>query len=274
MCKILRSWSRYAHCRRISHYKYIHDLMLRHVRTWKNNILGVRNYRHEKIIAEQVADKMIAKRAFGKLVVHLRKSKLPRDAFRSLNRRAAIHHRNAVFRRWQRKVLGMRLSASFNSYAFNKIRSRSHLKILDGIFCRIKQYGSMIKIGERRIRRESWKKWTEYHAARVEEFEREYRADMMQHKVLLRRGLRTLRLSVKDARREKIGTLYFLKKIFRTFLANVRFSREIDKKAVAAMNHYLTYLVRTAFAAWRFRSRKADMFLMRKNTRLLKKTFR
>ena len=45
-------------------------------------------------------------------------------------------------------------------------------------------------------------------------------------------------------------------------------------KALIATNHFFTHLTRIAFNGWRFKSTKADAFLMRKNGRLVGKVFR
>jgi len=54
----------------------------------------------------------------------------------------------------------------------------------------------------------------------------------------------------------------------------LRFAQNQRVKALVATNHYFTHLTRIAFNGWRFKSTKADMFLMKKNGRLVGKIFR
>jgi hypothetical protein len=222
LAEILRAWSNFAHTRRLSRFKYIHGLMRRNLRTWRDNVAANRVDRHDRIIAQDAKYKLTLKLSFKKLAAFTKSCILPKDVLRSLNRKAAVHHRDALFHRWQRKVLGLRLTEDFDSFALKNIRNRSRLRVLSKFFRRIGQHCGMGRISRKRLRREFFKKWRTEHRHSMQEFELDYKANMMQHKVLLKRGLRNFRAFVDLSKREHNADLHFVRRMFSRYLGNVR----------------------------------------------------
>jgi len=149
--------------------------MRRNLRTWRDNVEANKVDRHDRIMAQGAKSKLSLKVSFKKLAKFAKACTLPKDTMRSLNRKATVHHRNALFHKWQRKVLGLRLTEDFDCFALSNIRNRSRLRILKRIFGRISKHTGVQRISRKRLRREFFRKWRIEHRLQMKEFELEYR---------------------------------------------------------------------------------------------------
>ena len=198
---------------------------------------------------------------------------LSREESRYLTRKAAVHHRNALFHRWQRKVLGIRLSTNFDSYALQKISTRSNLRALTSSFERVKTFACMSKISKRKLGREYFGRWCVFHKFEKRMFDLEYKAEVMGHAVSLKRGLTTLVANARYLTRERRADKFFSRRIFVEWRLKSILAQQLRVKGLVAINHYFANLTRRIFNAWKFMNSKAEIFLLKRAGRLVKSVF-
>ncbi|GMH68282.1 hypothetical protein TrST_g5442 [Triparma strigata] len=273
MINILRTWRDYAKVQCRARWSYVVSMQRRFLYMWRTNIAEGAEERHERLLTEKARDAILVRKCFKLLLAHKGMCKLSKQDERMLMRRAAVFHRDAVFHRWQRKVLGIRLNKNFDSYALQKISSRSQLRTLKAFYLRLGLNVGMERIASKRLRREFFKKWKKFHVEEKRFFDLEYRADLMAHTVGLRRGIKALLVNVRVGGRERRADRFFKGRLFKEWRENARVAQAERVKSLVAVNHYFGGLCRRAFRGWKYMNGKADIFLMRRAGRWVKRVF-
>ncbi|GMI11103.1 hypothetical protein TrLO_g10094 [Triparma laevis f. longispina] len=273
LVNILRNWRDHAKVQCRVRWCYIINVQRRFLYLWRNNVIEGAEERFERKLTEQAKDSILVRKCFKLLMVNKGLCKLSSQDERVLMRKAAVFHRDAVFHRWQRKVLGIRLNKNFDSYALQKISNRSRLKTLKTFLTCLRLNVGMDRITRKRMRREFFKKWKSFHVEEKRFFDLEYRADLMAHTVGLKRGIKALIMNVRMGGRKRRADRFFMGRIFEEWRENSNLAQAERIKSLVAVNHYFGGLARRAFRGWKYMNGKADIFLMRRAGRWMKRVF-
>ena len=154
-----------------------------------------------------------------------------------------------------------------------KMSNRSRLKTLKSSFKRVKTFAGMSKISGRRLRREAFKRWCVHHDFEKRMFDLEYRAETLGHTVSLKRGLAALLSNAKSSMKNKRADRFFCGSIFALWRVHATLAQQLRVKSLVAVNHYFANLTRRVFNSWKFMNGKAEIFLLKRAGRLVKRVF-